>query len=117
MKKAALGKQGMGVHRAAVINMTSIIASIADNTMGGFYPYRCSKTALNAATKSMSIDLEEDGILVACMHPGWVKTDMGGNNAPMDIDTSTNDMIKTIQTLTAQQNGSFLQHDGKVLPW
>ncbi|KAK0080705.1 hypothetical protein PV325_013483 [Microctonus aethiopoides] len=117
LKKASDGKQGMGIHRAAVINMSSIIGSIAKNTMGGFYPYACSKSALNAATKSMSIDLEEDGILVACMHPGWVKTDMGGTNAPLDIDKSVGDMIKTLQTLTEKQNGSFLQHDGKILPW
>ncbi|XP_015115044.1 uncharacterized protein LOC107039775 [Diachasma alloeum] len=117
LKKAAKGKMGMGVQRAAVINMSSIIASIQDNTMGGFYPYRCSKTALNAATKSMSIDLLDDGILVACMHPGWVKTDMGGSNAPMDIDTSVSDMIRTIQGLNESHNGTFLQHDGTFLPW
>lgn len=117
LKKASDGKQGMGIHRAAVINMSSIIGSIAKNTMGGFYPYACSKSALNAATKSMSIDLEEDGILVACMHPGWVKTDMGGTNAPLDINKSVSDMIKTLQTLTEKHNGSFFQHDGKILPW
>ncbi|XP_011311995.1 uncharacterized oxidoreductase C663.06c [Fopius arisanus] len=117
LKKAASGKQGMGVQRAAVINMTSIIGSIQDNNMGGFYPYRCSKTALNAATKSMSIDLLDDGILVACMHPGWVKTDMGGANAPLDVDSSVSDMIRTIQGLDETHNGAFLQHDGKVLPW
>lgn len=72
---------------------------------------------MNAATKSMSIDLEDDGILIACLHPGWVKTDMGGNNAPMDIDTSVADMIKTIQSLNEKHNGCFLQHDGAKLPW
>ncbi|XP_063983571.1 C-signal [Diachasmimorpha longicaudata] len=117
LKKAASKKQGMGVQRAAVINMTSIIGSIEDNTMGGFYPYRCSKTALNAATKSMSIDLLDDGILVACMHPGWVRTDMGGANAPMDVETSVSDMVRTIQGLNESHNGKFLQHDGKFLPW
>ncbi|KAK0174560.1 hypothetical protein PV327_010319 [Microctonus hyperodae] len=117
LKKAADGKKGMGIHRAAVINMSSIIGSIAENSMGGFYPYRCSKTALNAATKSMSIDLEDDGILVACMHPGWVKTDMGGTSAPLDIDKSVGDMIKLLPTLTEKHNGCFLQHDGKILPW
>ncbi|CAD6206823.1 GSCOCG00010088001-RA-CDS [Cotesia congregata] len=117
LKKAAEGKQGLGVHRAAVVNMTSIIASIAENKMGGFYPYMCSKTALNAATKSMSIDLEHDGILVACMHPGWVKTDMGGANAPLDVESSCRDMVKTILGLSEKDNGAFLQHDGSTLPW
>ncbi|XP_034946274.1 C-factor [Chelonus insularis] len=118
LKKAADKKNtGMGVDRAAIINMTSIIGSIAENTMGGFYPYRCSKTALNAATKSISIDLQNDGILVACMHPGWVKTDMGGANAPLDIDTSCSDMVKTLMNLSEKDNGCFLQHDGTTLPW
>lgn len=65
----------------------------------------------------MSIDLEDDGILVACMHPGWVKTDMGGTAAPMDLDTSVSSMIKTIQNLNESHNGAYIQYDGKLLPW
>ncbi|XP_074106229.1 C-signal-like isoform X2 [Cotesia typhae] len=114
---AAAGKQGMSVDRAAVINMTSLMGSIADNGSGGSYPYRCSKAALNAATKSMSVDLKEDGILVACMHPGWVKTDMGGSNAPMDIDSSVHNMVQTVLGLSEKDNGAFLRHDGTILPW
>ncbi|KAG8036091.1 hypothetical protein G9C98_004670, partial [Cotesia typhae] len=113
---AAAGKQGMSVDRAAVINMTSLMGSIADNGSGGSYPYRCSKAALNAATKSMSVDLKEDGILVACMHPGWVKTDMGGSNAPMDIDSSVHNMVQTVLGLSEKDNGAFLRHDGTILP-
>ncbi|XP_076280772.1 SDR family oxidoreductase sniffer isoform X1 [Lasioglossum baleicum] len=110
-------KSKMSINRSAVINMSSILGSIADNTSGGFYPYRCSKSALNAATKSMSVDLKEDGILVTCLHPGWVRTDMGGANAPMDIDTSINDILNTLGTLTEEHTGCFIQHDGKMLPW
>ncbi|XP_008552516.1 C-factor [Microplitis demolitor] len=117
LKKAATGKQGMGVDRAAVINMTSLMGSIADNGSGGAYPYRCSKAALNAATKSMSVDLKDDGILVACMHPGWVKTDMGGSNAPMDIDSSVQNMVKTVLGLSEKDNGTFIRNDGTILPW
>lgn len=107
----------MGVDRAAVINMTSLMGSIADNGSGGAYPYRCSKAALNAATKSMSVDLKDDGILVACMHPGWVKTDMGGSNAPMDIDSSVQNMVKTVLGLSEKDNGTFIRNDGTILPW
>lgn len=120
LKKAAAidaGKGNMSIDRAAVINMTSLLGSIADNNQGGFYPYRCSKAALNAATKSMSIDFKDDGILVACMHPGWVRTDMGGHNAPMDIDTSVRNILSTLKSLTENHTGCFLQHDGKILPW
>ncbi|XP_076160744.1 SDR family oxidoreductase sniffer [Ptiloglossa arizonensis] len=110
-------KSKMTINRSAIINMSSILGSIADNDQGGYYPYRCSKAALNAATKSMSIDLKEDGILVTSLHPGWVRTDMGGNNAPMDIDTSVSNILSTLSLLTEKHTGCFLQYDGKSLPW
>jgi NAD(P)-dependent dehydrogenase (short-subunit alcohol dehydrogenase family) len=65
----------------------------------------------------MSLDLKADGILVACMHPGWVRTDMGGSNAPMDIDTSISGILDTLNSLTEKQTGCFMQYDGKILPW
>ncbi|XP_026670935.1 uncharacterized protein LOC108626842 isoform X1 [Ceratina calcarata] len=110
-------KSKMNINRSAVINMSSTLGSIADNQSGGFYPYRCSKAALNAATKSMSIDLKDDGILVICLHPGWVRTDMGGSTAPMDVDTSITNILNTLSSLTEENTGSYIQHDGKVLPW
>ena len=110
-------KSKMSVNRSAVINMSSLLGSITDNSQGGQYAYRCSKAALNAATKSMSIDLKEDGILVACLHPGWVRTDMGGSNAPMDVDTSVSNILRTLGSLTEERTGCFIQHDGGSLPW
>ncbi|XP_023247099.1 uncharacterized protein LOC106644807 [Copidosoma floridanum] len=108
---------GMSVSRAAVINMSSILGSIENNDIGGFYPYRCSKAALNAATKSMSLDLKDDNILCVALHPGWVKTAMGGPNAPMDVETCINNVLSTIRSLTEKNIGAFLQFDGKMLPW
>ncbi|XP_035735517.1 C-factor-like [Vespa mandarinia] len=110
-------EKGMNINRAAIINMTSILGSITQNDQGGFYSYRCSKAALNAATKSMSIDLKDDGILVVCLHPGWVRTDMGGNNAPLDIDTSISSILNVMETLSEKHTGSFLQYNGTTLPW
>ncbi|CAG9095627.1 unnamed protein product [Plutella xylostella] len=107
----------VGAERAAVINLSSILGSIEKNDQGGFYPYRCSKAALNAATKSMSLDLKKDRILVACIHPGWVKTDMGGKNAPLDVETSVQGMLDTILQLKEGDSGKFLQFDGTELPW
>lgn len=119
LKQAALKHKDrrMGIDRAAVINMTSILGSIGDNTQGGYYPYRCSKSALNAATRSMSVDFKSDGILVACLHPGWVKTDMGGKNAPMEVDTSIQAILSTLEKLNETHNGSFIQYDGTTVPW
>lgn len=69
------------------------------------------------ATRSMSIDLKPDGILVVSLHPGWVKTDMGGPKAPMEIETSVSNMIDTMKGLNAGHNGGFYQYDGVNLPW
>lgn len=75
------------------------------------------QAALNAATKSMSIDLKKEQILVASMHPGWVKTDMGGKNAPLDVDSSVAGIFSTIEKLGEADTGKFLQYDGSELPW
>lgn len=65
----------------------------------------------------MSLDLKKDQILVASIHPGWVKTDMGGKNAPLDVDTSINGIFNTIIKLSEKDSGKFLQYDGSELPW
>ncbi|MGB6977323.1 MAG: SDR family oxidoreductase, partial [Gammaproteobacteria bacterium] len=68
-----------------IANMSSKMGSIADNTSGTAYIYRSSKAALNAAAKSLAIDLREYGIVAIVLHPGWVKTDMGGPNALITV--------------------------------
>lgn len=72
---------------------------------------------MNAATKSMSVDLKDDGILVTCVHPGWVKTDMGGPNAKITVDDCVDGIIRTLKTLTDKDTGSFVNYNGDRLPW
>ncbi|VVC96635.1 unnamed protein product [Leptidea sinapis] len=86
-------------------------------TINTVAPILLTKAALNAATKSMSIDLKKEQILVASMHPGWVKTDMGGKNAPLDVATSVRGIFDTIGKLREEDNGKFFQYDGSELPW
>lgn len=119
LKKASIknGDLSVGVSRAAIINISSTLGSIEKNNDGGFYPYRCSKSALNTATKSLSIDLKNDKILVTSIHPGWCKTDLGGKNAPLEVDDCVKKMLETLLTLKNEQNGCFIQYDGKILPW
>lgn len=107
----------LGVERATIVNMSSILGSLTENDGGGLYAYRMSKAALNIATKSMSVDLKSDKILCVSMHPGWVRTDLGGSNAPLDVETSCKDMLKTILALNDSHNGTYLQYDGKPLKW
>jgi NAD(P)-dependent dehydrogenase (short-subunit alcohol dehydrogenase family) len=79
-----------------IINMSSVLGSIEMNKEGSLYHYRVTKSGLNAATKSLSIDLKNDGIMAVNMHPGWVKTDMGGPKAPLEIEDSCKKMVDTI---------------------
>ena len=100
-----------------LIFVTSKMGSIDDNKGGGAYVYRSSKTALNAVVKSLSVDLENEGIVVALIHPGWVKTDMGGPNALIDKDTSVRGMTEVISNLDISSTGNFYNYDGSIIPW
>ena len=97
--------------------LSSQLGSIEDNTSGGMYIYRSSKTGLNQVVKSLSVDLKPKGITVVALHPGWVKTDMGGPNAPVSIDESVEGMIRVIETTDIKETGKFLNYDGRELPW
>ena len=97
--------------------LSSQLGSIGDNTSGGMYIYRSSKTGLNQVVKSLSVDLKPKGITVVSLHPGWVKTDMGGPNAPVSIDKSIKGMIKVIDRTDIKDTGRFLNYDGTELPW
>ena len=97
--------------------LSSQLGSIGDNASGGMYIYRSSKTGLNQVVKSLSVDLKPQGITVVSLHPGWVKTDMGGPNAPVSIDESIEGMTQVIHTTDIKDTGRFLNYDGKELPW
>ncbi len=97
--------------------LSSQLGSIGDNASGGMYIYRSSKTGLNQVVKSLSVDLKPQGITVVSLHPGWVKTDMGGPNAPVLIDESVDGMMQVIDSTDIRDTGRFLNYDGKELPW
>ena len=100
-----------------VVFISSQMGSIDDNYSGRFYFYRSSKSALNSAARSLSIDWKEDGISVLILHPGWVKTDMGGTSAKLEIPESVTQMINVINELNLDSSGSFLNYEGKKLEW
>lgn len=103
--------------QAKLIAMTSKMGSIEDNSSGGEYIYRSSKTALNMVVKSLALDLREFNIAVAALHPGWVRTDMGGPNGLIDTATSVRGLRQVIEQLTCEQSGQFIAYDGKLIPW
>ncbi|RLT98105.1 SDR family oxidoreductase [Ketobacter sp.] len=102
---------------ATIAMLSSKMGSMGDNSSGGSYIYRSSKVALNAATKSLSIDLAAEQIKVVALHPGWVLTEMGGPNALIDTATSVSGMRKVIDGLKAKQSGDFIAYDGTLIPW
>lgn len=103
--------------RGKLIAITSKMGSIADNGSGGYVPYRSTKAALNAAWRSLAIDARSLGITAAVLHPGWVRTRMGGGNAPMAPEHSVAGMRRTIEGLKPEQSGGFFNHDGSIIPW
>lgn len=97
--------------------ITSRMGSIADNDSGGSYAYRMSKAAVNAAGKSLSIDLKPKGIAVAILHPGWVRTDMTGHGGLIDADESAAGLLDRMAELNIDNTGTFWHMNGEVLPW
>ncbi|XP_026168114.1 C-factor-like [Mastacembelus armatus] len=115
------GSATMGIHRAAVINISSMLGSVALSWDDGddfkWYPYRASKSALNMMSRCMAADLKPDGILCMAIHPGWVRTDMGGSEADLSTEESITATLSVIGGLTEKDHGSFLSYTGEVLPW
>jgi len=100
-----------------VISITSKMGSIDDNTSGGSYIYRSSKTALNSIMRSLEHDLGHHGIATLTLHPGWVRTDMGGMGAWINVDESVAGMIKQIERLNLSNAGRYVDYAGKKINW
>ncbi|MCW5619311.1 MAG: SDR family oxidoreductase, partial [Nitrosomonas sp.] len=100
-----------------IVTITSKMASISDNTSGGSYVYRSSKSAVNSVIKSLSIDLESKGVIVALLHPGWVRTEMGGPNALISAEKSVTGMRQVIADLIHTDSGKFFAYDGQIISW
>lgn len=114
MSQAIAPRMGRG-GRIAII--TSRMGSIADNTSGGSYGYRMSKAAVNIAGVSLARDLEEKGIAVGLLHPGFVKTDMTRQQGNVEPSESAADLIRRIDELTLENTGCFRHANGETLPW
>lgn len=100
-----------------VVNISSQMGSITLKSYGGEYSYSASKAALNMFTKLMANDLRSQNIIVISMHPGWVKTDMGGPAAPITPEESAKGIINVIEKLSLPDSGKFFDYLGHELPW
>lgn len=97
--------------------ITSRMGSIADNETGGAWAYRMSKAALNMAGRNMMHGLTYMGIRTYILHPGWVRTDMGGEQAPLAPAEAVQALVGTIDRLGREENGGFFDLNGDPLPW
>jgi NAD(P)-dependent dehydrogenase (short-subunit alcohol dehydrogenase family) len=107
-------RQGRG---KKLVTISSRMGSMGANTTGGEYVYRSSKAAVNAVMRSLAVDLAPEGIIVALLHPGWVRTAMGGQKAALDVATSAEGLAEVILGLTPAQSGGFYNYDGTSLVW
>lgn len=114
--KALLPALQMG-HDPLIVNISSRVGSITDNTSGGHTSYRVSKTALNMLNKNLSLELSPLKIACVVLHPGWVQTQMGGPNALIDTRTSVMGMVEVMQKLGMGHSGKFYNFKGEELPW
>lgn len=102
---------------ATVAMISSKMGSLSENRSGGAYSYRSSKAALNAVTRSLAHDLACNSISVVALHPGWVRTDMGGPKAPLDTTASASGLKSVLDKVGPDDNGKFFDYTGTQIPW
>lgn len=106
-----------GEKQTKVANISSLMGSIDDCMSGRSYAYRTSKTGLNMITKILAVEGQPDNITVTSYHPGWAKTDMGGERAPVPVSVSVQGLIELINQQTIERSGRFFEYTGEELPW
>jgi NAD(P)-dependent dehydrogenase (short-subunit alcohol dehydrogenase family) len=103
--------------QAKIVNISSELGSLADTTHFATPSYAISKAALNMVTRLLAAQLKSDDIVVVSVHPGWVRTDMGGANAPLGAAESIAGVLRVVDALTPAHSGRFLDHRGETMAW
>jgi NAD(P)-dependent dehydrogenase (short-subunit alcohol dehydrogenase family) len=103
--------------RKLIALQSSRMGSIADNGSGGYHAYRASKAALNMLAKGLAVDLAGRGVTVISLHPGWVRTRMGGPNAPVSVEECVAGQQKILETVRTDQSGAFFDYTGATIEW
>lgn len=114
---SALLPQVLAAKTRKIVAVTSRMGSIGDPPQGGSYAYRSSKAALNMVMANLAADLKGKNCAIAVLHPGWVKTDMGGSQAPLSPEESAAGLRRVIADLKPDGACAFLAYDGARLPW
>lgn len=113
----ALRKQLARGSKRLVVMTTSHMGSITDIAGPNDYAYRSSKAALNAVVKGLAYELAEAGIGILLVHPGWVRTRMGGQQGRFSVSESVHNMRRLVERFQLQDSGRFYRYDGVIIPW
>uniref|UniRef100_A0A8C6TT10 Zgc:92161 n=1 Tax=Neogobius melanostomus TaxID=47308 RepID=A0A8C6TT10_9GOBI len=115
------GLPGMSCRKAAVVSISSTLGSIESTPQSYEHfktvPYRVSKAALNMLITCANLELQKDEILCTLLHPGWVRTDMGGANAAIEAQESVQGMLQVMNSMTEKDNGTLQDYNGQRIPW
>ncbi len=103
--------------KAVVVTISSMLGSNAMNSFGNLYAYRASKAAVNSIMKSLGMNLKGDGIISIAVHPGWVRTEMGGSDADISAQEAVSGIRSVVAGLTINDAGRFIAYDGKEMPY
>ncbi len=120
MKRAASGSaDNFLLKKPLVVNLGSVLGSIGENSRGGVYPYRTSKAALHMLTRNLSVDLAPSGVNAICVHPGWLRTDMGGQSAPTSVEEGVAGIVENLLVGYKEEvhNGNFYDYQGNRVQW
>ena len=114
---AAFADRVAASDRRLMAFMSTRMAVAGQNNSGAYYMYRTSKAALNVIVKNLSIELAPRGITCIALHPGWVRTDMGGRNADISPEESVSGMLKILLDAKLPKKAQFLDYRGETVPW
>ncbi len=117
VRLAELLAKAMRPRTGVVGFMTSQLGSVANNTTGGTELYRASKAALNSLVRSFAARHKDKGLAVLALHPGWVRTDMGGAHAAIDVETSARGLADVVERARDDRRDGFFDYKGDALPW
>ena len=102
-----------------VVNIGAILGSIGENKQGGVYPYRASKVALHMLTRNFAVDLARSGANAICVHPGWLRTRMGGDHAPISVEDGVRGILDNLLLNYSEEkhNGNLFDYLGVKMQW
>lgn len=103
--------------RKTVVNISSMLGSMELNTFGRFMGYRASKAALNSVSKTLAVDMADEGFTIVMLHPGYVQTELNDGAGAITVAQSAAGLYRVISGLSAADNGQFFSYEGKPMPW